>query len=275
VPDIDGELLAAAQGGDRKALNDLLERHQDRVFRLGMKMCGRAEDAQDVLQETLLAAARNVDGLRGASSVSTWLCTIARSFCIKSRRTSRFAPRQLESLDTSGETATDVADPARGPEEHLAGRQVQDALGAAIGDLEPMYREVLVLRDVEGLSASEVAEVTGISVQAVKGRLHRARVAVRDRVAPILGLVDAMSPAEPPSCPDVLQLFSQRLEGEISGSVCQELEDHLSQCPRCSARCDSLRASLLLCEQAGDQLVPPRVETSVRTALRKFLETAG
>jgi RNA polymerase sigma factor (sigma-70 family) len=175
MPDTDGKLLAAAQSGDRKALNDLLERLQDRVFRFGMKMCGREEDAQDVLQETLLAAARNVDGFRGASSVSTWLYTIARSFCIKSRRTSKFAPRQLESLESEEGTAIDVADPARGPEEHLAGRQVQDALGAAIGDLDPMYREVLVLRDVEGLSASEVAEVTGFSVEAVKSRLHRAR----------------------------------------------------------------------------------------------------
>jgi RNA polymerase sigma-70 factor (ECF subfamily) len=275
MPNTDGMLLAAAQGGDRKALNDLLERHQARVFRFGMKMCGREEDAQDVLQETLLAAARNVDGFRGASSVSTWLYTIARSFCIKSRRTSKFAPRQLESLESEEGTAIDVADPARGPEEHVAGRQVQDALGAAIGDLEPMYREVLVLRDVEGLSASEVAEVTGISVEAVKSRLHRARVAVRDRVAPILGIVDATSAAESPSCPDVLQLFSQRLEGEISGSVCQELEDHLSQCPRCSARCDSLRTSLNLCKQAGDEVVPTRVEYSVRTALRRFLDTAS
>jgi RNA polymerase sigma-70 factor, ECF subfamily len=271
----DGKLLAAARSGDRKALNDLLERHQDRVFRFGMKMCGREEDAQDVLQETLLAAARNVDGFRGASSVSTWLYTIARSFCIKSRRTSKFAPGRIESLDSTGEAATDVADPARGPEEDLAGRQVEDALGAAIHDLDPMYREVLVLRDVEGLSASEVAEVTGISVEAVKSRLHRARVAVRDRVAPLLGHADATPPAEASACPDVLGLFSRRLEGEISGSVCQELEDHLHQCPRCSARCDSLRATLNLCKQAGDETVPPRVEYSVRTALRKFLDTAG
>ena len=275
MPDTDGILLAAAQDGDRKALNDLLERHQARVFRFGMKMCGKEEDAQDVLQETLLAAARNVDGFRGASSVSTWLYTIARSFCIKNRRTSKFAPRQLESLESEDGTAIDVADTARGPEEHLSGQQVQGALGAAIRDLEPMYREVLVLRDVEGLSAAEVAEVTGVSVEAVKSRLHRARVAVRDRVGPLLGITEAAAPADAPACPDVLQLFSQRLEGEISGSVCQELESHLRRCPRCSSRCDSLRASLNLCRQAGDETVPPRVESSVRTALRRFLQSPG
>jgi RNA polymerase sigma-70 factor (ECF subfamily) len=215
-----------------------------------------------------------VDGFRGASSVSTWLYSIARSFCIKSRRTSKFAPEQVESLDPAGEASTDVTDSARGPEEDLAGRQVQEALAAAIAGLEPMYREVLVLRDVEGLPASEVAEVMGISVEAVKSRLHRARLAVRDLVAPILGIAEPAPPALSSACPDVLGLFSRRLEGEISGSVCQELEAHLQRCPSCSARCDSLRASLSLCRQAGDEAVPPRVEHSVRTALRKFLDTS-
>jgi RNA polymerase sigma-70 factor (ECF subfamily) len=273
MPTTDGELLGAAQGGDRKALNDHLERHQGRVFRFGMKMCGAEEDAKDILQETLLAAARNLDGFRGASSVPTWLYAIARSFCIKKRRTSKFAPDHLESLETAREAATEVADAARGPEEDVSGRQIQGALGAAIAELDPMYREVLVLRDVEGLSAPEVAEVMGLSIEAVKSRLHRARLAVRERVAPLLGITEGPAASLPPeACPDVLKLFSQRLEGEISGSVCQELESHLLSCPRCSSRCDSLRASLNLCRQAGDETVPPRIEHSVRTALQKFLD---
>ena len=272
MPRTDGELLGAAQDGDRKALNELLERHQGRVFRFGMKMCGAEEDAKDILQETLLAAARNVDGFRGASSVPTWLYAIARSFCIKKRRTSKFAPDHVESLESAGEAVTEVPDAARGPEEDASGRQIRGALGDAIAALDPMYREVLILRDVEGLSAPEVAEVMGLSIEAVKSRLHRARVAVRDRVAPLLGVTEPSTPAPSDACPDVLNLFSQRLEGEISGSVCQELESHLLSCPRCSARCDSLRASLNLCRQAGDEAVPPRVEHSVRTALQKFLD---
>jgi RNA polymerase sigma-70 factor (ECF subfamily) len=268
----DAELLGAAQGGDREALNELLERHQGRVFRFGMKMCGAEEDAKDILQETLLAAARNVDGFRGSSSVSTWLYAIARSFCIKKRRTSKFAPDHVESLEGGDGMALELPDARRTPEEDVSGTQVKGALQDAIGALDPMYREVLVLRDVEGLSAAEVAEVMGLSVEAVKSRLHRARVAVRDRVAPLLGIEEAAAPAAGPACPDVLGLFSRKLEGEISGSVCEELERHLLGCPRCTARCDSLRASLKLCRQAGDEVVPPRVEHSVRTALRKFLE---
>src|SRR5512139_618530 len=185
----DAALLDQARTGDRRALEDLIGRHQRRVYRFGLKMCRDPEDAKDVLQETLLAAARTVKDFRGASSVSTWLYTIARSFCIKKRRRSKFAPEQEESLDARepGTEARQVSDPSRGPEDELAGRQVEAALERAISDLDPMYREVLVLRDVEGLTAPEVAEVMGLTVEAVKSRLHRARVAVREAVAPLLG----------------------------------------------------------------------------------------
>ena len=272
----DEELLDAARGGDRKALGDLLDRHQARVYSFGMKMCGEPEDAKDVLQETLLAAARTIPDFRGASSVSTWLYAIARSFCIKKRRTSKFAPVELQSLDANRDEVGEVPDPARGPDREMEGRQLHARLQEAIGGLDPMYREVLVLRDVEGLSAAEVAEVLGLTVEAVKSRLHRARVAVREQVAPFLGVPEpAATAAAPEACPDVVNLFSKKLEGEISGTVCEELEDHIRRCPRCSARCDSLRASLTLCQRAGDERVPPRVEQSVRTALKRFLEAHG
>src|SRR5512142_2378669 len=122
----DTRLLEQARAGDRRALDELLERHERRVYRFGLKMCRDEEDAKDVLQETLLAVARNVKDFRGASSVSTWLYTIARSFCIKKRRRSKFAPEQEESLEARepGVEARDVADPSRGPDDELAGRQI-------------------------------------------------------------------------------------------------------------------------------------------------------
>ena len=269
----DEALLTAARGGDREALEQLLAAHQHRVFRFGVKMCGQEEDAKDVLQETLIAAARNIRDFRGASSVSTWLYTIARSFCIKKHRASKFAPDHVDSLeDTSGE-AQSIADPRRDPEESTAGEQVKKALQDAISALEPMYREVLVLRDVEGLSAAEVGEILNLSVEAVKSRLHRARVAVRQQVAPLLGAPEPSGASLPPTqCPEIVELFSKRLEGEISGDVCAEMEEHVKRCERCRARCDSLRATLSLCSQSGEQ-VPLRVERSVREALRRYLET--
>jgi RNA polymerase sigma-70 factor (ECF subfamily) len=273
MAETDQALLEAVRGGDRRALEQLLARHQAEIFRFGTKMCRDEEDAKDVLQDTLIAAARNVGEFRGASAVSTWLYAIARSFCIKKRRTSKFAPDRIESLEAHAEQAAEIADARRSPEDDAAGRQLQVALDAAIADLEPMYREVIALRDVEGLSAAEVAEVMGISVEAVKSRLHRARMTVRERVAPLLALPAESGPPRPgPGCRDVVELFSRRLEGEIDGSACAELEGHLQQCASCRGRCESLRTTLTLCKRAGTTAVPAHVERSVREALRRFLD---
>jgi RNA polymerase sigma-70 factor (ECF subfamily) len=272
MTDTDRTLVAAARDGDRAALEKLLERHQSAVYRFGMKMCGEAEDAKDVLQETLFAAARTLPEFRGASSVSTWLYTIARSFCLKKRRTSKFAPERIESLDAQPEASGQVADARRNPEEDAAARQLKAVLDAAIAELEPIYREVLLLRDVEGLPAAEVAEVLGLSVEAVKSRLHRARVAVRERVAPVLAPATLPIPQPGPGCQDVVTMFSRRLEGEIDANACAELETHLKTCASCRGRCDSLRSTLTLCRSSGAAQVPPEVARSVKDALRKFIQ---
>jgi RNA polymerase sigma-70 factor (ECF subfamily) len=272
----DLQLLDAARSGDARALEQLIERHQRQVYRFGLKMCRDPEDAKDVLQETLVAAARTIRDFRGASSVSTWLYTIARSFCIKRRRRSKFAPQQEESLDSRepGSEARQVVDPTRAPDEELAGRQVEDALTRSIASLDPMYREVLILRDVEGLSAPEVAEVMGLTVEAVKSRLHRARLEVREAVAPVLAAEAAGPRSEPvdPGCPDIVRLFSEHLEGEISGDLCASMERHLTRCPSCQARCDTLQRTLALCKNSALPEVPIALQNSVRKALKQFIE---
>lgn len=265
-------LLERARAGDRQALEELLAHHQAQVYRFGLRMCRDPEDAKDVLQDTLFAMARGVRDFRGASSLSTWLFTIARSFCIKKRRESKFAPAAERSLDTDvAMEAARLADPAKSPHEVLANREVENALDQAIRALEPMYREVLLLRDVEGLTAPEVAEVLGVSVQAVKSRLHRARLSVRARVAPVLGAPD---PATPPdqACPEVLSMFSRYLEHEIGTDVCAEMERHLDGCTRCRGTCDSLKRTLALCRTSGAAIrVPAAVQASVKTALQDLL----
>lgn len=271
----DERLLAAARGGDARALEALLERHQPQVYRFGMRMCRDPEDAKDVLQDTLLAMARGVRDFRGASSISTWLYTIARSFCIKKRRRSKFAPEEERPIETGAAETNQVADTGAAPDEALAGKQVQRALEQAISGLEPTSREVLLLRDVEGLTAPEVAEVLGVTTQAVKSRLHRARLAVRGRVAPLLG-IETDLPAAEGTCPDVLMMFSQHLEDEISADLCAEMERHLEGCARCRGTCDTLKRTLALCRTAGGPVtVPAAVQASVKTALRDFIAEKG
>jgi RNA polymerase sigma-70 factor (ECF subfamily) len=266
----DDELLTAARQGDTAALEMLLVRYQPHLFRFGLRMCGNVEDAGDVAQESLISMARSLRDFRGDSSVSSWLYTIARRFCIKKRRRSKFAPAREESLEASGADATHyLTDPAPTPEQTASNRELATALARAIDALDPSQREVLVLRDVEGLSAAEVARIVGVSVDAVKSRLHRARVAVRQELAPVLRGV----PLEPSRtmCPDVLMLFSQHLEGEIDPSVCATMEAHLARCSQCRSACESLKRTLAACRQLPTPEVPASIAASIRAAIQTFL----
>jgi RNA polymerase sigma-70 factor, ECF subfamily len=261
----DDALLASARAGERSAIESLLERYQHRVFAFGMRMCGNAEDAGDVLQDTLLAAARTVGEFRGDASVSTWLYTIARSFCIKARRRSKFAPAEEVSL----ERAVSQPAPTPAPDELAARQETRRALVAALEALDPASREVLILRDIEGLTAPEVAQITGASIDAIKSRLHRARVSVRDRLTAALG---EPSPARAPTCPDVLTAFSKQLDGDLEPRLCAELQGHVAGCAACRATCDSLKRSLAVCASAPEGPVPESVRESVRAALRTVLD---
>ena len=270
VPDED--LLGRARTGDAEALETLILRYQPRVYRYGMSMCRDSEDASDIAQETLLAMARSVNDFRGESSVGSWLFTIARRFCLRKRRRGKFAPAQEHSLDALGPEATGgLSDPAPGPEQEAAGREISAALTAAIDALEPVQREVLVLRDVEGLSAPEVAEVLGLSVPAVKSRLHRARLAVRVKMAPLLR-APGTGVAAAPACPDILSMFSQHLEGDIAPARCAQMEAHLEQCAACRGTCDSLKQTLASCRALNNEPVPAALAASVKEAVRTFLE---
>jgi RNA polymerase sigma-70 factor (ECF subfamily) len=266
----DDELLAAARQGDAAALEALLVRYQPHLYRFGLRMCGNAEDAGDIAQESLISMARSLRDFRGDSSVSSWLYTIARRFCIRKRRRSKFAPAPEESLDGEDGTDRGLTDPAPTPEQMAANEELGSALARAIDALDPPQREVLVLRDVEGLSAAEVAKVLEISVEAVKSRLHRARVAVREMLAPVLG----SPPVKPraPMCPDVPELFSRHLEGDIDPVVCARMEAHLVQCVYCRDACESLKRTLAVCRQLPTPQVPASLAASLKTAIQAFLE---
>ena len=260
-------LLTAARGGDREALTALLHRHQAQIYRFSRAMCRDVADAEDVLQDTMLALARGVTGIRGPS-VSTWLYAVARSACARRRRRSRHAPSALLPLDEARDQAED---PRPGPEESLDAARLDAALHEAIHGLAPMYREVLALRDVEGLSAAEVAATLNLSEAAVKSRLHRARVQVRDRLAPLLGPAPA---PRAPGCPDVATLLSKKLEGQVSARTCAELEAHLASCAPCRGACDTLREALALCRSSASPEVPEQVQRAVARAVQNFLSAA-
>jgi RNA polymerase sigma-70 factor, ECF subfamily len=264
----DAELLDRARRGDRRALDALLVSIEPAVHKFGLKLCRDDESAEEVLQETLLAAARHLATFRGDSALSTWLYMVAKSACIKQRRRSKFAPAVVESLDLAHEAPASVESTIERPDHSLERAELGEHLQRAIAALEPMYRDVLVLRDVEGLSANEVAETLELSVEAVKSRLHRARTRVREALAPLLGVEETTAPG----CPDVVALLSARLEGDVTADTCKQMEAHLAGCPRCTGLCDSLRSTLRLCQTAGaSRPVAPEVRASVRQAVKDFL----
>jgi len=264
VKEDSARLLELAKNGDAEAMEALLKEFQPRIYRFGMKMCRHPEDAEDVLQDTMLTLARSVRDFRGESSLSTWLYTVTRSFCMKKRRKSKFAPKveeSLEGLSPSAAGALESTEP--GPDVKAESNQAWGQVQKAIAGMEPEFREVLMLRDVEGLKAKEVAEIIGVSVAAVKSRLHRARAQLRSEL---------VSPVVIPSgCPDIRAVFSRHLEGDLSSGVCATMEAHVADCAFCAAECDGLKATLNICSTSQCEAVPEGIQRRVQSALRAAL----
>ena len=171
-------------GHVRLSFDDLYRDHVDRIFRYAQRLCGEPEAAKDLVQDTFLNAYRGYKDFRGEFQVSTWLYTIASRACQRLRRKRKGQPDHELSLEdfipsTDGELRLQIPVEGLTPEEALANKQLRRALDQAIGRLPPKYRMVLVLRDMEELSAKEVGAVMGLNERAVKSRLHRARLFVR------------------------------------------------------------------------------------------------
>lgn len=254
----DAKLLEAARRGDPEAIEQLLSRYEHQVYRFALRQCGDEQDARDTLQETMIAALRGLRDFRGEARLSTWLYQIARSFCIKHRRPGHTV-RGGVPLSEAGA----LASPEAPPDARTHAREIGAALAAAMSALPDSHREAVVLRDVEGLSAEEAAEVAGIEVAALKSRLHRGRLELRGHLAALLGDAEAAAP-----CPELAQELAAYVTADIDRSTCASIEDHLARCPRCAGACDALKRTVSLCRQIPGDEVPAAVRAAVRRALR-------
>ena len=259
----DRELLEKARTGESGAVDELLARHEKQVFRFGLRMCGNEEDARDVLQETLLAAFRNVQTFRGDAQLSTWLYQIARSFCTRSRRRGAGEPEHAEPLEQPEAAAVPSA--TEPPDAQAQAREIGALLQAAILALPEAHREVIVLRDVEGLSAEEAAKVVGIEVGALKSRLHRARMDLRERLAAFLADGGNAEGAAP--CPDLAEELAAYAAEEIDQATCARIEEHLKRCAHCTGACAALQRTVSFCRKIPGGEVPAPVRAAVRVAL--------
>ncbi|MEI9971173.1 MAG: sigma-70 family RNA polymerase sigma factor [Ignavibacteriota bacterium] len=172
------ELARALLAGETQAFERFVEHFRSKVFHYSWLMCGRPEDAEEVAQETLLKVFESIDQLREPERVRPWVFRIARNACLMQRRRSLFAPAHELSIDELP-PGSDVADDAPQPEMLALDSELRAVLDRAIAELPPIYRAVVLLRDIEQLSTEETAQILDLGTDVVKQRLHRGRAAMR------------------------------------------------------------------------------------------------
>ncbi len=190
--DADASLLAALRADAPGAYEQLVRTHGGRLLAVARRLLSSEEDARDAVQEAFLNAFRNIQRFEGAALLSTWLHRIVVNVSLMKLRRRKRKPEEsldhlLPAFRDDGHFAERFESGSEPADERLAREEEQAAVRAAIDDLPEHYRTILLLRDIEGMSTQDVAEQLGITPNAVKLRLHRARQALRTLLAPRLG----------------------------------------------------------------------------------------
>src|SRR5256886_4860084 len=193
----DRELVERAQKGDGAAFAQLVERHQRQLYRLALRMTGSEADAQEVLQEAFLNAYQKLPNFRGEAQFSSWLYRIAANSALMRLRRKRRAPDALtdQPLELQGPrfSAEGYLDPpprsdwSQRADEKMMDRELGSAIDQAVAGLPDDYRTVFLLKEVDGLSNEEIAGALELTVPAVKSRLHRAPLALREKLREVFG----------------------------------------------------------------------------------------
>ncbi len=181
----DRELVSRCRSGEMQAFNELVARHQDRIYSVIYRSCGNAEDAADVTQGAFLNAFRHLADFKGDSAFSTWIYRIAFNQLVSLRRGRK--PRTVSLAAPDEETpAMEPADERR-PSDPLESEELKDKVQQALNLLEEGDRNIVLLRDLQGHSYDEIAAVLGIPAGTVRSRLHRARLELKSRLVPFSG----------------------------------------------------------------------------------------
>jgi RNA polymerase sigma-70 factor (ECF subfamily) len=187
VKDEDFALIQAINSGQLDKFHDLVKRYEQRLYNFSLRMCRDHSDAEDMVQDTFLNVFKYLKDFRYETKFKNWLYKVAASTCIKKRRRSKFAPEKELSLEEfqpadEAEAVDTVPEWALMPLDKLLNEELSSAIHRAIISIPKKYRMVIVLRDIEGFSTAETAEILNLSSANVKVRLHRARLYLRDKL---------------------------------------------------------------------------------------------
>lgn len=187
VEDPDRELIVAWQAGDESAFEELIRRHESRVYRLLYRMMGNKEDAEDLTQETFLSLHRHGHRFRAEARFSTFVYRVAANAALNRRRSLGRGRARVDKLKTRQEAGDDLPSAPRNPEDATLGQELSGHVREALETLSPSLRMPVVLYDIEGLAYGEIAKVLGIAEGTVKSRIHRARQALREELKAVMG----------------------------------------------------------------------------------------
>jgi len=191
-PDVDAALVEALRREDPDAATALVEAYGDRVYRLARRITGSNEDAEEVAQDALWTAARKIDSFKGESAFGSWLYRITANAAYMKLRSRRAKAHEialddvLPTLDDEGRHFEPMDDWSSRVDEQALQGELREVLESAIASLPAEYRTAVVLHDIEGLSNPDIAEALGISLPAVKSRIHRSRLFLRQRLSDYL-----------------------------------------------------------------------------------------
>ncbi len=175
----DKHIVAQARRGDLSAFEELVTRYEKRVYAIALRSSGSPEDAADITQEVFLKVWRSMESFRGDSGFSTWLFRITMNLCVDHARRRQTQPQTQPLVQGEEDDERPIPDTAPTPEEHLENSELGRELAAALDEVSDEHRRIVLLRDVSGMSYTEIAEVLEISEGTVKSRLSRARIALR------------------------------------------------------------------------------------------------
>ncbi len=176
---------------DPRAFEQLVNRFQTPVYNLVYRMIGNRAEAEDLAQEVFVSVFKKIDTFRGDASISTWVYRIASNHCKNrqkylGRRQARPLAPEMEGAELNGSTVVHTAAPVTRPDELVEGYQTEKIIQQAIAELDEEHRLILVLRDIQSVSYEDISTITGLPLGTVKSRLHRARMSLKDKLAPYL-----------------------------------------------------------------------------------------